>query len=132
MSIVELHHELFAAVYGRNVMSEGTLRQWCRTFKDGRTNNVHDEERSGRASVVSDDLVQSVDQKVSERWSFTISELSYEFPQISRTLLYEIITVRLDYHHKFENKVLRKICIWTCQGRREQFRILHNEKVRGL
>jgi hypothetical protein len=28
----------------------------------GRT-NVHDEERSGRSSVVSDDLVQNVDQK---------------------------------------------------------------------
>jgi hypothetical protein len=30
-------------------------------FKDGRT-NVHDEERSGQPSIVSDDLVQSVDQ----------------------------------------------------------------------
>jgi hypothetical protein len=30
-------------------------------FKDGRT-NVHDEERSGRPSVVSDGLVQSVDK----------------------------------------------------------------------
>jgi hypothetical protein len=33
-----------AAVYCQNVMSEGTLRQWCRMFKDGPT-NVHDEER---------------------------------------------------------------------------------------
>jgi hypothetical protein len=60
-------------------------------FKDGRT-NVHDEERSGRLSVVSDVLVQSVDQKMCERWHFTISELSCEFPQISYTLLYKIIT----------------------------------------
>jgi transposase len=51
-----------AAVYGQNVMSEGTVGQWCRMFKDGRT-DVHDEERSGRPSVVSDDLVRSVDQK---------------------------------------------------------------------
>jgi hypothetical protein len=43
-------------------MSEGTERQWCRMFEDGRT-NVHDEERSGRPSVMSDDLVQSVHQK---------------------------------------------------------------------
>jgi hypothetical protein len=42
-----------AAVYGQNVMSEGTVRQWCRMFKDGRT-NVHDEERGGRPSAVSD------------------------------------------------------------------------------
>jgi transposase len=53
-------------------MSEGTVKQWCRMFKDGRT-NVHDEERSGRPSVVSDDLVSSVDQKICERWRFKIS-----------------------------------------------------------
>jgi hypothetical protein len=90
LSAAGIHRELYA-VYGRNVMSEGTIRQWCRMFKDGQT-NVHDEERSGRPSVVSDDLVQSVDQKISERRRFTISELSCEFPQISRALLYEIIT----------------------------------------
>jgi hypothetical protein len=48
-------------------------------------------------SVVSDDLVQSVDQKLCERWCFTISELSYEFPQISRAGFYKIITVWLGY-----------------------------------
>jgi hypothetical protein len=43
-------------------------------FKDGRT-NVHNEERSGQPSIGSDDLVQSVDQKICERWRFTVSEL---------------------------------------------------------
>jgi hypothetical protein len=61
-------------------------------FEDGQT-NVHDEGRSGRRpSVVSDDLLQS------ERRRFTISEPSCQFPQLSRTVLYEIITVRLGYH----------------------------------
>jgi hypothetical protein len=59
---------------------------------------MDEEERSGRPSVVSDNLVQSVDQKSCETRRFTISEISCEFPQISRTLLYEIITVRLGYH----------------------------------
>jgi hypothetical protein len=49
-------------MYGQNVMREETVRQWCRMFKDGRT-DVHDEERSGRPSVVINDLVQSVHQK---------------------------------------------------------------------
>jgi hypothetical protein len=65
-------------------------------FEDGRE-NVHDEERSGRPSVVSDDLVQSVDKKTGERRCFTISELSHEFPHISHTVLYEI-TDRQGYH----------------------------------
>jgi gluconate kinase len=46
--------------------------------KMGRRTDVHDEERSGWPSVMSDNLVQS------ERQS--------EFPQISCTVLYEIIT----------------------------------------
>jgi hypothetical protein len=39
-----------------------------------------------------------VDQNSCESWRFTISELSCEFLQISRTVLCEIITVRLGYH----------------------------------
>jgi hypothetical protein len=59
-------------------------------FKDGQT-NVHDEQRSGQPSVVSDEL-QSVNKKICERWYFTISEVSCEFPQTSCTGLYEINT----------------------------------------
>jgi hypothetical protein len=70
MSVAEIYCELFA-VYGQNVISEGTVRQRCRMFKDGRT-SIHDEERSGRPSVVSDDLVQSVDQKICERLRFAV------------------------------------------------------------
>jgi hypothetical protein len=52
----------------------------------------------GRPSVVSHNLSQSVDQKICERWHFTISEFLCEFPQISSTVFYEIIIVRLGYH----------------------------------
>jgi hypothetical protein len=43
MSAGEIRRELCEAVYGQNVMSEGTARQWCGMFKGGRT-NVHDQE----------------------------------------------------------------------------------------
>jgi hypothetical protein len=43
LSAAEIHHEL-CTVYGQNVMSEGTVRQWCRVFRDGQT-NVHNEEQ---------------------------------------------------------------------------------------
>jgi hypothetical protein len=36
-------------------------------FKDGWT-NVHDEEWSGRPSVVSDDLVQNIDQMICDNF----------------------------------------------------------------
>jgi hypothetical protein len=66
MGAAEIHRELCAAVCGQNVMSEGTARKWCRVFKDERA-NVRDEERSCRPTVVSDDLVQSVDQQICEK-----------------------------------------------------------------
>jgi hypothetical protein len=93
LSAAEIHREL-CVVYGQNVMSEGTVRQWCRMFRDWRT-NVHNEEQRGWPFVVSDDLVQSVDQKICERRCFAISELSCELTQILCTVLYEIITLRL-------------------------------------
>jgi hypothetical protein len=42
MSAVEIHHGL-CALHGQNVMSEGTVRQWCRTLKDGRTDFYSEE-----------------------------------------------------------------------------------------
>jgi hypothetical protein len=81
MSASEIHRVL-CAVYGQNVMNEGNIREWCSMFKYG--------EVVSRPSVVSDDFVRSVDQKIFERRRFTISELSCELPQISRALVYEI------------------------------------------
>ncbi|GBM65774.1 hypothetical protein AVEN_129028-1 [Araneus ventricosus] len=64
-----------------NIMSEGMVRKWVSAFKDGAP---PDEERSGRPSVVTEDLMQKDDGKVRENRSFTISFLSNEFPQVSR------------------------------------------------
>ena len=91
----EIHRQL-CEVYGPDVMSEGGVRQWCRMFKNGRT-NVHDEERSGRPSIVNADLIRLVDERVRADRRFTISQICESFPQISRTLLYKVITEDLGY-----------------------------------
>jgi len=59
---------------------------------------VHDEYRSGCSSTVNDDLVDKGNNKIGENCQFVISELSTCFPQISRTLLCEIVAERLHYH----------------------------------
>jgi len=71
-------HRQFCEVYGPNVISDSKIRQWCRLFKKGRT-NVHDEERSGRPSVIKDDLVKKVNTTIRGNRHFTISELSLSF-----------------------------------------------------
>src|SRR5215469_1487733 len=78
-------------------MSEGGVRQWCIMFKNGHT-NVHDEERCGLPTIVTDELVAKINGKIHENCRFTITEFSLEFPQISRSLLHEIVTEKLGYH----------------------------------
>jgi len=58
---------------------------------------VHDEARSGRPSLVNDDLLRKVNERVRDDRLFTISDLSLYFPQISRTLLYGIVSSHLGY-----------------------------------
>lgn len=68
--------EIHRQISGKCIMSGGMLRTWVRASKEDRL-NVHDVERSGRPSVITDDLVRKVDGKVRENSGFTISSLSY-------------------------------------------------------
>ncbi|GFU26737.1 HTH_48 domain-containing protein [Trichonephila clavipes] len=60
-------------MYGNSVMNESSLRKWCIQFKNGRT-NIHDEEKSERPSIVTDELVAKIDEKILENHRFTITE----------------------------------------------------------
>jgi len=86
----EIHHQI-CQVYCDNVMSDGMIRKWVRMFSEGRE-NVHDEARSGRPSLLDDDLVRNVNERVRNDWRFTISDLFLPFPQISRTQLCDIVS----------------------------------------
>ena len=55
----EIHRRL-VAVYGEHVMNAASVRQWCTMF-NGRT-DVHDAERSGRPSVITEALKQKVNR----------------------------------------------------------------------
>ena len=84
----EIHHQI-CQVYGDNAMSDGMVRKWVWMFNEGRK-NVHDEARNGRASLVNDDLVRKVNEKLRDDRRFTISYLFLHFPQMPRTRLYDL------------------------------------------
>jgi len=86
----EIRHQI-CQVYGDNAMSDGVVRKWVRMFNGGRE-NVHGEPRSGRLSLVNDDLVCKVNERVRDDRRFTISYLSLHFPHISRNPLYVIVS----------------------------------------
>ncbi|GFX55028.1 mariner Mos1 transposase [Trichonephila clavipes] len=95
MSAADIHRQI-AEFYGTEAMSDNKVRKWVRKFKDGRT-NIHDEERSGRPSVITDGLMQVVETKNRKNSTFTITTHSLEFPDISRSVVYKIVTKDLNF-----------------------------------
>jgi len=69
-------------------------------FTNGRT-DVHDAEKSGRPSVITDALKEKVNRIIRENRHFTISKVYEKCPEVSRALVYQIVTKHLQY---------RKIC----------------------
>ena len=53
----EIYRKL-VAVYGEHIMNAASVRKWCTMFRNGRT-DVHDAERSGRPSVITDAFKQT-------------------------------------------------------------------------
>jgi len=89
-------HQRLVAVYGEYVMNVASVRKWCTMFRNGRT-DVHDAERSGRPSVITDALKQKVNRIIQENQHFTISEVYEQCPEVSSTVVYEIVTEHLQY-----------------------------------
>ncbi|GBN05434.1 hypothetical protein AVEN_96355-1 [Araneus ventricosus] len=83
-------------VYRATAMCEVKVRKWVRDFKAGRY-NIHDDSRSGRPSAITDDMVASVGTKILENRHFTISTLSSDFPEKSRSVLYKIVSEKLNF-----------------------------------
>jgi transposase len=68
-------HKQIVAVHG-NVMNRQNVTKWCREFSEGRT-DVHDEQRSGRSSSISGDLLQESEGEIRANRRVTIKELHH-------------------------------------------------------
>ena len=99
-------HQILIAVYGEGVMNAASVRKWCIMFTNGRT-DVHDAEKSGRPSVITDAVKEKVNRIIRENRHFTISETYEKCPEVSRALVYQIVTKHLQY---------RKICAVGYRG----------------
>jgi len=104
----EIHHQI-CQVYGDNAMSDGMVRKCVWMFNEGRE-NVHDEARSERPSLVNDDLVRKVNVGVRDERRFTISVLSLHFPQILRTVLYDTVSRHLGRRRPHSMRRVYKTC----------------------
>jgi transposase len=73
MKPAEIHLKL-SDVSGEHAMSNSMVSRWVWLFNEGRE-NVRDDPRSGRPSVVNEDLVRAVEQKIRENRRFTITQI---------------------------------------------------------
>jgi transposase len=85
----EIHKHIFA-VYD-NVTNRQNVTKWCREFFEGRT-DVHDEQRSGRPSLTSDDLLQEIEGEIRANRRVTIRDLHRIIPEVSKTTIHEGVT----------------------------------------
>ena len=83
-SQAEIHHKL-CIVYGSDIMNDSMVRRWRGQFTEGRT-NVHDQDRSGRSFLVTPELMESVQQAVSQNQYYT--SLLSMVPDVSDRLIW--------------------------------------------
>ncbi|GFW03770.1 uncharacterized protein TNCV_2538811 [Trichonephila clavipes] len=55
-------HKKIVYVYG-NIINRQNVTKWCHHFSEGRT-DVHDEQRTGRPSVISEALLQRTEEAI--------------------------------------------------------------------
>ena len=70
------------------------MTKWCREFSEGRT-DVYDEQRSGKPSLISDDLLQEIEGEVSTNRRLATRELHHIIPEVSKTTIHETVTEKL-------------------------------------
>ena len=81
-------------------MNRQNVTKWCREFPEGET-DVHDEQRSGRPSLISDNFLQEIEGEIRANRRVTIREFHHIIPEVSKTTIHEAMTEKLGY---------RKLC----------------------
>jgi hypothetical protein len=84
---------------------------------NARRTNIHDKQRSGHPSLITEDLKKQDDEQIQQDRHLTLDQLHEKFPQISQSLLHEILSKHLGY---------KRICAsWVPQMLSEDHRKNH-------
>jgi hypothetical protein len=81
-------------------MNRQNVTKWCCEFSERRT-DVHDEQRSGRPSLISHEIHQEIEEEIRAKRRVTVRELHHIIPEVSKTTIHEVVTEKLGY---------RKLC----------------------
>jgi hypothetical protein len=89
MKPADIHRQL-CEVHIEHAVSDLVIRKWVSHFNEG-CENMHDM-WSGQLSVVNEDFVHAVEEKIQENGRFTILSVSLHIPQISPSVLHKIVS----------------------------------------
>ena len=112
--------------YGDKVMNRKSVFKSYHKFKNSRM-SVHDDQRSRRPSIVTDEIMEKIENALRHDRRLTVNELSALFPQISRSLLHKTITKTLRYRKLYEvcpKTADRPIQVESSGGRARVFEML--------
>jgi hypothetical protein len=85
-------------------MNKQNVTKWCSEFSLGRT-DVHDEQKSGRPSLISDDFLQENEGEIRANRRLTIRELHHTITEVSKTAIHKAVTEKIGYRKLFSRWV---------------------------
>jgi transposase len=74
-------------------MNRQNVTNWCREFSEGWT-DVHDDQWSGKPSLISDEILQEIEGEIRANRSVTIRELHHITPEVFKTTIHEEVRQR--------------------------------------
>ena len=83
------------------------VRKWCWEFAFGCT-EIHDEQPSGRPSTWNE-MVAKVEETMHKDRRVSLDDLCDSIPKVSRTIIYRIVTDKLQYRKVSATWVLRML-----------------------
>jgi transposase len=72
-------------------MNRQNVTNWCRELCEGRT-DVHGEQKRGKPSLISEDLLQETEGEIRANRRVTIRELHHIIPEVYKTKIHEAVT----------------------------------------
>jgi len=97
-------------VYGENATSGSMVKRRVWLFDEGRT-NVHDEQLTGRPSLVDDGLVRDVEGNLKKTGDSQLRPISIEFSRISRSLLHGILSKKTWIFENCVHRINDEACL---------------------
>ncbi|XKL59343.1 hypothetical protein PGB90_000359 [Kerria lacca] len=97
------------AIYGDKALSRVHVWKWSKRLRENRT-NLHDENRPDRPSIMTEELVNSVQEYILNDHRLIINDLCNLHPDLSTGTMFDIVRDCLGYRKICARLVPKELC----------------------